>query len=66
VINVNVTTRAHRDKGDPCLRKLCLMPVISDRKGGSLHLNEPGVVLELKSRDIVLFKSDSSTHFNLP
>jgi hypothetical protein len=62
VINLNVATRSHRDKGDLCL---CLILVISDCEGGSLCLYEPGVVLELKSGDIVLFKSDCLTHFNL-
>jgi hypothetical protein len=39
--------------------------VISDCEGGELCLYEPGVVLELKNGDVVLFDSAALTHFNL-
>lgn len=63
VVNLNVATRAHRDHKD--FRRLCLIIVISDCKGGELALVEPGVVLELQSGDMVLFRSADLTHFNL-
>jgi hypothetical protein len=48
--------------GDFCL---CLVLVVSDCQGGSLCFYEPGLVLDLKNGDIVLFKSDCLSHFNL-
>jgi hypothetical protein len=62
VINVNVRTKAHRDSYD---RHLCLVIPIGHFVGGALCLLENGLVLELRSGDIALFRSSEVTHFNL-
>ena len=62
VLNVNVSTRIHRDWGD---EDVCLVLVLSDCSGGELCLKEPGVVLKLNTGDIVIFKSGEISHFNL-
>lgn len=62
VLNVNVSTRIHRDWGD---EDICLVLVLSDCLGGELCLMEPGVVLKLNTGDIVIFKSAEISHFNL-
>lgn len=62
VLNVNVCTRAHRDFKDMLL---CVVIPIGDFVGGELCLLEPGIVLELRSGDMVIFPSHRLTHFNL-
>jgi hypothetical protein len=62
VVNLNVCTEAHRDAKD---KDLCLVLAIGDFKGGALCLLEPGLVLELMSGDIAVFRSAEVTHFNL-
>jgi hypothetical protein len=62
VININVSTKAHRDSLD---HHLCLVIPIGYFEGGALCLLENGLVLELRSGDIALFRSSEVTHFNL-
>ncbi|KAG2336765.1 hypothetical protein BDR05DRAFT_896288 [Suillus weaverae] len=62
VININVSTKAHRDSHD---RHLCLVIPIGHFEGGALCLLENGLVLELRAGDIALFRSSEVTHFNL-
>lgn len=62
VINLNVVTNGHRDTMD---HKVCLVIVLGEHEGGELCLEEPGLVLPMKSGDIVLFQSCKITHFNL-
>lgn len=64
VLNFNVTTSIHRDWKD---LSLCCVLVISseDCQGGDLCFEELGVVLGLKSGDMVLFNSSKLSHFNL-
>jgi hypothetical protein len=62
VININVRTKAHRDGQD---RHLCLVIPIGHFQGGALCLLENGLVLELRSGDVALFRSSEVTHFNL-
>jgi hypothetical protein len=62
VVNLNVKSQAHRDKGD---LKICVVVVLGDHQGGELVLVEPGLVLEVQSGDIVIFPSGDITHFNL-
>lgn len=64
VINFNVTTRLHRDHKDD---KICLVMVIKDDNcvGGELCFYEPGLVMKLRSGDIVIFRSSGISHFNL-
>ncbi|KAI9058422.1 hypothetical protein FKP32DRAFT_1680827 [Trametes sanguinea] len=62
VININVSTKAHRDWGD---LSGCLVMPIGTFKGGDLCLEEPGLVVPLRSGDMVVFQSHRTTHFNL-
>ena len=62
VINVNVSTRVHRDSHDLVA---CLVLPIGDFKKGDLVLKEPGLVIPLQSGDGVVFPSGDITHFNL-
>lgn len=62
VLNINVCTRIHRDWGD---EEICLVLVLSDCSGGELCLQELGVILNLVTGDIVIFKSAEISHFNL-
>ncbi|PPQ99501.1 hypothetical protein CVT26_008394 [Gymnopilus dilepis] len=62
VLNINVTTRIHRDWGD---HDVCLVVILRDCKGGELCLMEPGHVLNLENGDMVLFPSAKISHFNM-
>jgi hypothetical protein len=62
VLNMNVSTRIHRDVGD---QDICLILVVSDCQGGELVLLEPGLVLDLQNGDVVIFTSKDISHFNL-
>ncbi|TFK59190.1 hypothetical protein BDN72DRAFT_781076 [Pluteus cervinus] len=61
VINLNVATALHRDWGD---ESICVVTVVSDCEGGELVLLEPGLVLELRHGDTVIFPSSKISHFN--
>ncbi|KAF8871280.1 hypothetical protein CPB84DRAFT_1623617, partial [Gymnopilus junonius] len=61
VLNINVSTRIHHDTGD---QHICLVLVISDCVGGELVFKEPGLVLDLKNGDVVIFTSKDISHFN--
>lgn len=62
VININVRTKAHRDCQD---HHLCLVIPIEHFQGGALCLLGNGLVLELCSGNIAIFRSSEVTHFNL-
>lgn len=62
VVNINVTTKIHRDHGD---HDICVVVALSDCTGGELCLFEPGLVLELQHGDVVIFASADISHFNL-
>ncbi|KJA23733.1 hypothetical protein HYPSUDRAFT_120181, partial [Hypholoma sublateritium FD-334 SS-4] len=63
VINLNCATKIHRDNKD---FGFCLVLVLSeDCQGGDLCFIEPGIRLELRSGDIVLFRSSELTHYNM-
>ncbi|KJA20602.1 hypothetical protein HYPSUDRAFT_100347, partial [Hypholoma sublateritium FD-334 SS-4] len=63
VINLNCITKMHRDIKD---LKFCLVLVLSsDCHGGDLCFVEPGIRLELRSGDVVLFRSSELTHYNM-
>ena len=62
VINVNIATRAHRDKAD---EEVCLVITISECLGGALVLHESGIVVESDNGDCVGFSSVTQTHYNL-
>jgi len=62
VININVCTKIHRDWHD---HAFCLVLVISDNcKDGDLCFSEPGIRLELRSGDMVIFDSKRLSYFN--
>lgn len=62
VLNLNVSTKAHRDPKD---FGLCLVIPVGRFEGGELCMVETGLVLEMQSGDIVVFPSPEITHFNL-
>jgi predicted 2-oxoglutarate/Fe(II)-dependent dioxygenase YbiX len=63
VMNFNVSTLIHRDWKD---LNLCMVIVISENyQGGELALLEPGVLLELRNGDMVIFPSSKISHFNM-
>ncbi|KAI0055244.1 hypothetical protein BV25DRAFT_1815883, partial [Artomyces pyxidatus] len=62
VVNLNVSTKAHRDGQD---KLLCLVLTLGEFEGGALGMVEPGIVLPMRSGDLVVFQSHSITHFNL-
>ncbi|KJA18159.1 hypothetical protein HYPSUDRAFT_102132, partial [Hypholoma sublateritium FD-334 SS-4] len=64
VVNFNVTTTLHRDWKD---MKFCVVVALSDdhSSGGDLCFAEPGVRLQLRNGDIVMFLSGKLTHFNM-
>lgn len=62
VLNINVSTKAHRDGHDLLA---CLVMPIGDFTEGELVLNEPGLVVPLISGDMMVFPSCDITHFNL-
>ncbi|KAJ7178696.1 hypothetical protein C8R43DRAFT_1118067 [Mycena crocata] len=64
VINLGGCSPGHcddEDDGDHCV----VIPFMRDCKGGALVLHEPGLVLDLKAGDMVIFPSARLTHFNL-
>lgn len=65
VININVCTEIHRDRKDA--ESLCMVVPLFDRDtiGGHLCIQELGLVMGMKSLDVVIFKSALLTHFNL-
>jgi hypothetical protein len=62
VINLDVMTQAHRDHK---ALKGCIVMAFGDFRGGELVLYEPGLVVELKNGDMIVFPSEKITHFNL-
>jgi hypothetical protein len=62
VINLNVTTRIHRDYKD---NDICIVICISDCEGGELCLQELGLVINQCCGDAIIFKSSKLSHFNL-
>ena len=53
-INFNVATKGHKDSMD---KAVCLVLAITNARGGDLVLHEPGIVVDLKNGDIIIFKS---------
>lgn len=63
ILNFNAATKLHRDTQDA---SFCLVMVISeDSEGGDLCFLEPGISLQLRHGDIVLFRSSQLSHFNM-
>lgn len=62
VLNLNVSTEAHRDKRD---LRACMVLDVGEHSEGDLVLYEPGLVVPLRNGDLIIFPSDKITHFNL-
>jgi hypothetical protein len=62
VINFCVSTDAHRDWSD---NLLCVVIPFGNWIGGQICLFELGLVIKMKSGDILAFPSCNITHFNL-
>ncbi|KIM53620.1 hypothetical protein SCLCIDRAFT_138648 [Scleroderma citrinum Foug A] len=62
VVNLNISTLAHRDSFD---KELCLVMPVGEFDGGALVLVEQGLVLPLRNEDITVFWSAETTHFNM-
>ena len=62
VVNFNVCTKVHRDGKDLAA---CLVMPIGTFTGGDLVLVEPGLVIPLRSGDVIIFPSCRISHFNL-
>ena len=62
VLNLNVSVKVHRDAKDLLA---CLVLPISTFTGGELCLVEPGLVIPLRSGDLVVLPSHKISHFNL-
>jgi len=62
VINMNAVSTIHRDEKD---EDWCALIIMQDGEGAELCLLEPGLVLTLKTGDLVLFPSKYISHFNL-
>ncbi|THU98875.1 hypothetical protein K435DRAFT_660033, partial [Dendrothele bispora CBS 962.96] len=63
VLNINVMTDVHRDRGD---KNACIVIVLGQHSGGEICFQEAKVVVETVHGDSVTFCSDRVTHFNLP
>lgn len=61
VLNINVATRLHKDKGDD---SFCVVVAFSTGQGGYLCLKELGLVCKTQSGDVLGFDSQHTTHFN--
>jgi hypothetical protein len=62
VLNLNIATKIHRDTMD---LDVCLIIVISKCTGGDLVLLEPGLVLEQRNGDAMVFPSGDISHYNM-
>lgn len=61
--NVSVSTTGHRDTMD---FSVCAVFALGEWEGGHLCLHELGLAFDLQQGDLVIFRSDILTHFNLP
>jgi hypothetical protein len=62
VLNLRVSTSAHRDHGD---KKLCVVIPFGQFQGGQLCLYEIGLKFDLRLGDVLIFPSCDLTHFNM-
>jgi len=62
VMNMNSLTLLHHDWLD---EGVCMILAIFDGEGGELGLMEPGIILELRNGDVVIFPSSQISHFNM-
>ncbi|KJA13290.1 hypothetical protein HYPSUDRAFT_174114 [Hypholoma sublateritium FD-334 SS-4] len=62
VLNLNVSTRLHRDRHD---KDICLIVFVSECTGGALILYELGLVLDLDNGNGITFQSSKIMHCNM-
>lgn len=62
MLNIHVCTDGHVDEFDDLV---CVVIPFGVWHGGELVLHEAGLVVEMKSGDIIIFPSSKITHFNL-
>ncbi|KZP14040.1 hypothetical protein FIBSPDRAFT_702759, partial [Athelia psychrophila] len=62
VINLCACTKGHRDHGD---KKWCATFTLGDFEGGEICFHESGLVFDSRPGDILVFRSQDETHFNL-
>lgn len=63
VLNVSASTTSHRDTMD---LSACAVLALGEWEGGHLCFHELGLALDLQCGDLVIFRSDLLTHYNLP
>lgn len=61
-LNICVCTKAHRDSTD---KSWCTAFTIQDCKGGQICLHESGLVFDSNHGDMLVFRSEKDTQFNL-
>lgn len=62
VLNINVSTRGHRDYGD---LNICFVIPIGDFEGAELVMVEPGLEIRAHQGDCIAFQSAKITHLNM-
>ena len=62
VVNINVITRMHRAAKD---KLYCCVIALGDFEGEVLCFYKQGLVIPLRTGDLVVFRSSETTHFNL-
>jgi len=65
-ININSPSYPHVDQQDFRGGYCVVVPVGKWSTGGGLHFRDLNLTVDLKQRDIVLFRSQSLTHENIP
>ncbi|KLO18442.1 hypothetical protein SCHPADRAFT_886155 [Schizopora paradoxa] len=62
VLNINCCSFVHRDFMD---HRICIVVPFGNWDGGELVFEELGLVFELSQGDVILFRSEMLTHYNL-
>lgn len=62
MVNLRVSTWAHRDHGD---KQLCVVIAFGKYTGGELCVYEIGLKFDLQMGDVLIFPSCDLTHFNM-
>ncbi|KAJ6578502.1 hypothetical protein B0H19DRAFT_1062983 [Mycena capillaripes] len=62
VLNIGVSSDAHRDEGD---KIFCVIIPFGEWEGGEFGLHEPRFLFRLRAWDAIIFQSCKVTHFNM-
>jgi len=65
-LNINSPSYPHVDKQDFRGGYCVVVPVGDWKDGGGLHFKDLNLMVDLKQRDMVVFRSHSLTHENIP